>query len=153
FAATQQVANPRSDKGNDSSADGSSSSSDALIQMKGVTMKPLAACIAKEVRIIDSELPEYPDIKAKYKFYGLGWMSEAPGHYYPTMADKFYVNYTVVLEEKELIVLWLARVAVELKKAQNDILKLKQERQPLEFSLVEYEELEDDAPFIDLLGE
>ncbi|MCE3216532.1 hypothetical protein HAX54_006790 [Datura stramonium] len=46
----------------------------------------------------------------------------------------------------------LARVEVELKKAQNDILKLQQERQHPEFLIVEFEELEDDAPFIDLLG-
>ncbi|MCD7451263.1 hypothetical protein HAX54_010478 [Datura stramonium] len=54
---------------------------------------------------------------------------------------------------KDLTVPELVRFAVELKKAQNDILKLQQEWQPQEFSLVDFEESEDDAPFIDLLGE
>ncbi|MCE2055321.1 hypothetical protein HAX54_042412 [Datura stramonium] len=53
----------------------------------------LKRSIAEEVRIIDSELPECPNIEAKYKFYGLGWMSEALGHYYPTMVHEFYANY------------------------------------------------------------
>ncbi|MCD9560506.1 hypothetical protein HAX54_019201 [Datura stramonium] len=54
---------------------------------------------------------------------------------------------------KDLTVPELARVADERKKAQNDILKLQQEKQPPEFSIAEFEELEDDAPFIDLLGD
>ncbi|MCE5166625.1 hypothetical protein HAX54_022810 [Datura stramonium] len=54
---------------------------------------------------------------------------------------------------KDLTVPELERVAVELKKAQNDILKLQQKQQPLEFSLANYEESKDDALFIDLLGE
>ncbi|MCE3216562.1 hypothetical protein HAX54_006887 [Datura stramonium] len=61
-----------------------------LIQMKGVAMRPpaeglttkarghLKRSIVEEVKIIDSELPEYPKIEGKYKFYRLGWMSEAP---------------------------------------------------------------------------
>ncbi|MCD7457020.1 hypothetical protein HAX54_033915 [Datura stramonium] len=41
----------------------------------------LRCSIVEEVRIIDSALPDYPDIEAKYRFYGLGWMSKAPSHY------------------------------------------------------------------------
>ncbi|MCE5166610.1 hypothetical protein HAX54_022579 [Datura stramonium] len=58
----------------------------------------LKCSIAEEVRIIDSELLEYPYIEAKYKLYGLEWISEEPGHYYPTMVRKFYANYIVILE-------------------------------------------------------
>ncbi|MCE3216533.1 hypothetical protein HAX54_006791 [Datura stramonium] len=52
--------------------------------------------ITEEVRIIDSEFPEYLDIMGEYKFYDLGWMSEVPGNYYPTMVHEFYVNYLAV---------------------------------------------------------
>ncbi|MCE3051131.1 ADP-ribosylation factor GTPase-activating protein agd4 [Datura stramonium] len=225
--------------------------------------------------IIDLELPEYLEIKGKYKFYGLGWMSKAPGYYYPTMVREFYANYIATLEDlckkglkptemriplrilvrgemvdmseatitrmiygpnfkppisttgfdyrmrerhqsggpsakvdettidpaettirtksvghaaqlppstsvraikatlelyknlharvddmeaqvndrlKYLIVPDLTRSIAEQKKAQDDIQKLQQERHPQEFSIPEFEELEEDVPFIDLLG-
>ncbi|MCD9642822.1 hypothetical protein HAX54_029842 [Datura stramonium] len=89
-------------------------------------------------------LLEYQEIEGKYKFYVLGWMSEAPGYYYPTMVREFYTNYIATLEEpyknlhahmdnieagvndrlKDVTVPNLARFAVEMKKAQEDILKL-----------------------------
>ncbi|MCD7450016.1 hypothetical protein HAX54_002893 [Datura stramonium] len=50
----------------------------------------LKRSVAEEVRIINSELPKYPNIEAKYKFYGLGWMSEAPVvrlRLFPTRGD------------------------------------------------------------------
>ncbi|MCE3049759.1 hypothetical protein HAX54_045735 [Datura stramonium] len=46
---------------------------------EGLTRGHLKRTIMEEVRIISSEFLEYGDIEAKYKFYGLGWMSEAPG--------------------------------------------------------------------------
>ncbi|MCE3049548.1 hypothetical protein HAX54_045136, partial [Datura stramonium] len=46
--------------------------------------------------------------------------------------------------QKDLTVSSLARVAAKLIKAQNDILKLQHERQPPEFSIAKFEELEDD---------
>ncbi|MCD9638040.1 hypothetical protein HAX54_021706 [Datura stramonium] len=49
---------------------------------------------------------------------------------------------------KDLTVLELSRVVAELKKAQNNILKLQQERQTPEFSLVEFEESKDDPKAI-----
>ncbi|MCD7462476.1 hypothetical protein HAX54_048615 [Datura stramonium] len=58
----------------------------------------LKRSIVEEVRIIESELPKYLDIEAKYKLYGLGWMSEAICHYYPTMVCEFYANYIAILE-------------------------------------------------------
>ncbi|MCE3215656.1 hypothetical protein HAX54_003128 [Datura stramonium] len=65
---------------------------------KSVARGHLKRRIALEVRIIDSKLPKYSEIEGKYKFYGLGWMSEAPGYYYPTMVREFYVNYIATLE-------------------------------------------------------
>ncbi|MCD7451261.1 hypothetical protein HAX54_010476, partial [Datura stramonium] len=110
-ASRQQAVNPPSNEGNDSSAGGSISRSESPNSDVGIgneassspgltttAREHLKRSIAEEVRIIDSELPEYPDIEAKYNFYGLGWMSEAPGNYYPTMVREFYVNYIVVLE-------------------------------------------------------
>ncbi|MCE5166624.1 hypothetical protein HAX54_022809 [Datura stramonium] len=44
----------------------------------------------EEVRIINSKFPEYPYIEDKYKFYGLGWMSEAPGIDMETHTTKKY---------------------------------------------------------------
>ncbi|MCD9641972.1 hypothetical protein HAX54_028531, partial [Datura stramonium] len=58
----------------------------------------LKRSIAVEVRIIDSELSKYPDIERGYKLYGLGWMSEAPGSYYPYMVREFYMNYMATLD-------------------------------------------------------
>ncbi|MCD7459801.1 hypothetical protein HAX54_041999 [Datura stramonium] len=37
-------------------------------------------------------------MEEKYKFYGLGWMSEALGYYYPAMVREFYMNYIAILE-------------------------------------------------------
>ncbi|MCD9637585.1 hypothetical protein HAX54_020954 [Datura stramonium] len=54
---------------------------------------------------------------------------------------------------KDLTVPDLARFVAELIKAQEDILKLQHEHQPQDFSNLEFEELQDDVPFIDLLGE
>ncbi|MCD7453262.1 hypothetical protein HAX54_020340 [Datura stramonium] len=54
--------------------------------------------IAEEVRIIDSKLFEYLDIERRYKFYGLGWMTESSGYYYPNMIHEFYANYVATLE-------------------------------------------------------
>ncbi|MCD9642241.1 hypothetical protein HAX54_028932 [Datura stramonium] len=96
FTTRQQAVNPQYNEGNDSSTDGSSSSSDSLDLDEGSgneatsssveDTEPISGYIIKgkmlgivgKVRIIGSELPEYSDIEAKYKFYGLGWMSEAP---------------------------------------------------------------------------
>ncbi|MCE3049225.1 hypothetical protein HAX54_044417 [Datura stramonium] len=58
----------------------------------------LKRSIAEEVRIIDSELAEYPDIERQYKFYGLGWISESTGYYQPNMVHEFYKNYVSTLE-------------------------------------------------------
>ncbi|MCD9559828.1 hypothetical protein HAX54_018133, partial [Datura stramonium] len=123
-AARQQVANPQSNEGYDSSVDKSSSSSDNLDSNEGSNNEAssslvedtelirgdiikekrqsleivCAGNITEKVRMIDSKLPEYPNIEAKYKFYVLGWMSEAPGNYYPTMVREFYANYIAFLE-------------------------------------------------------
>ncbi|MCD9560507.1 hypothetical protein HAX54_019202, partial [Datura stramonium] len=115
-ATRQQAVNPQFDEGSDTSAGGSSSSSDSpnsdegsgneAISIPIEDTKPIRVDIIKgkmpgiveEVRIIDSELPEYLDIEAKYKFYGLGWMSEALGHYYPAMVCEFYASYIAILE-------------------------------------------------------
>ncbi|MCD9645763.1 hypothetical protein HAX54_034948 [Datura stramonium] len=43
-----------------------------LIKGKSPARGHFKCSIAKEVRIIDSELLEYPDIEGKYKFYCLG---------------------------------------------------------------------------------
>ncbi|MCD7447540.1 hypothetical protein HAX54_031569 [Datura stramonium] len=53
---------------------------------------------AKEVKIIDSELSEYPGIEKGYKLYGLGWTSGAPDSYFPNMVPEFYANFAVTLE-------------------------------------------------------
>ncbi|MCD7460845.1 hypothetical protein HAX54_044593 [Datura stramonium] len=69
--------------------------------LKGLTTTArghLKCSLVEEVRIIDSEFPEYPEVEAKYKFYGLGWMSEAPGYYYAIMVREFYLNYIATLE-------------------------------------------------------
>ncbi|MCD7451248.1 hypothetical protein HAX54_010354 [Datura stramonium] len=58
----------------------------------------LKQSIIEDVRIIDSELSEYPSTDGSYKFYGLGSMSESPSYYYPNIVREFYVNYIATLE-------------------------------------------------------
>ncbi|MCE3051338.1 hypothetical protein HAX54_049535 [Datura stramonium] len=172
--ARQQAANPQSYDRDDSSVDESSSSGDGLTTTARGHLKHN---IAEEVRIIDSELPKYPKIHGKYKFYSLAWISEAPEYYYPIMVREFYVNYIAIMEGlrkkekksteiciddmearvnnrlKDLTASDLSRFAAKLKKSQEHILKLQQEQKPQEFPIPGFEELENDVTFIDLLGE
>ncbi|MCD7458838.1 hypothetical protein HAX54_039364, partial [Datura stramonium] len=66
--------------------------------IRGDLIKGKMLGIAEEVTIINSEFPKCHNIKGNYKFYGLGWMSEATGHYYPTIVRELYANYIVILE-------------------------------------------------------
>ncbi|MCD9644066.1 hypothetical protein HAX54_032038, partial [Datura stramonium] len=58
----------------------------------------LKRSFSEEVRIIDSMISEFPKIGRGYQFYGLGWMSEAPGSYFPNMVREFYANYAATVD-------------------------------------------------------
>ncbi|MCE3216079.1 hypothetical protein HAX54_004742, partial [Datura stramonium] len=116
-----QATTPQSEEGDESSENGSSFDglgSDSNEESRNVATrspiretKPIMGNVikaktpghykrsfAEEVRLIDSELSAYPDIERGNKFYGLGWMSEASGSYFPNMVHEFYANYGATLD-------------------------------------------------------
>ncbi|MCE3051429.1 hypothetical protein HAX54_049815 [Datura stramonium] len=115
-----------------------------------VFTQEIFAQVVRKVDRQDKQLKLFAEQLGPFVNQAITTTLEPYKHLHVHMTDmEFRVNDRL----KDLIVPELARVAIELKKAQNDILKLQQERQLLEFLIGKFEESEDYSPFIDLLGE
>ncbi|MCD7465791.1 hypothetical protein HAX54_001949 [Datura stramonium] len=170
FTARKQAANPQFDKRNDASTDRSSSSSDSPDSDEGSDNEAICS-LTKDTEALRGDYPFTPanftrvvrkayrqDKPLKLFVEQLGpfvdraitTILEPYKHLHARMDD---MEVRVNDKLKDVIVPELERAVAELKKAQNDFMKLQQEQQNPKFSLDEFEESEDDAPFIDLLGE
>ncbi|MCD9638060.1 hypothetical protein HAX54_021763, partial [Datura stramonium] len=114
--ARREVTIPRFDEGDESLENGSSSDSlgynldkesrnDATSRAQKNTFRKATAPReedtsreALKVKIVDLELPKYTNIERGYKHYGLKWMSNAPGTYFPNMVHEFYATYATTLD-------------------------------------------------------
>ncbi|MCD9644993.1 hypothetical protein HAX54_033621 [Datura stramonium] len=97
FTGCLLVKHDGSDEGDDSSAN-KSSLGGAGFDLDGDSGNKATSSLTWDFEEMFSRLPEYPEIEEKYKFYDLGWMTEALGYYYPTTTREFYANYIATME-------------------------------------------------------